>query len=188
MKYAALAAFAFLLSAHSALAQAPAASKSVFIDAVESAGDSKTINHWRYGDGSYNKTKVATRELAITVRNMAAVPGQFTIEYFFVGKPANGTRRFLYDKGTKDVTLAPSAFQKVSVESKELTSNAVRDYYYYGYSYKSGDKPDGWIIRAKVGDEIVRVKTSSPQLDQLAGDKDEFEKFVGKLDPKKKQP
>jgi len=161
-------------------AQAPATSRSVFLDAVESGGDSKTTNNWRTYDGSYSKTKVATRELAITVRNMSAIPGKFTIEYYFVGKPANGTRRFLYDQGTKEVTLAPNAFQKISVESKELSSSSVRDYYWYGYSYKSGDKPDGWIIRAKVGDEVVRVKTSSPQLDQLEKDKDEFAKFVAK--------
>ena len=186
MKRAFLTVLASLLAVSSLLAQVPASSKSVFIDAVESTGDSKTINNWRYSDGSYNKTKVATRELNITVRNMAALPGQFTIEWFFVGKPATGTRRFLYDKGERNVTLAPNAFDKVSVESKELTSNTIRDTFYTGYSYKSGDKPDGWIVRAKVGDEIVRVKTSSPQLEQLHSNKDEFDKLVGKMDSKKK--
>ena len=180
MKLAAIAVFGFLLSAHSVLAQAPATSKSVFIDGVESAGDSKTINHWHYNDGSYNKTKIATRELAITVRNMSALPGQFTIEWFFIGKPASGSGRFLYDKGSQNLTLAPSAFEKLSVESKELTSNSVRDYYYYGYTYNSGDRPDGWIIRAKVGDEVVRVKASNAQLEQLEANKAEFEKFVGR--------
>jgi hypothetical protein len=162
-------------------AQAPATSRSVFIDAVESAGDSRTTNNWRTYDGSYSKTKVASRELAITIRNMSALPGQFSIEWYFVGKPANGTRRFLYDKGEKQVTLTPSSFEKFSVESKDLTSKAVRDsYYYYGYNYKSGDRPDGWIIRAKVGDDVVRVKASSPQLEQLEKNKEEFAKFVEK--------
>ncbi len=195
MKCVSLAVLCTLLAVGSAWAQAPVpasgaggSSKSVFIDASESTGDSKTTNNWRYSDGSYSKTKVATRELNITVRNMSALPGQFTVEWFFVGKPSSGTRRFLYDKGQRNVTLAPSAFEKISVESKELTSNSVRDYYYYGYSYKSGDKPDGWIIRAKVGDEVVRVKTSSPQLDQLESNKAEFERFVGTMDSKKKSP
>lgn len=180
MKCVVFAAVGILIAAGLGKAQEPATSKSVFLDAVESAGDSKTTNNWRTYDGSYSKTRVASRELAITIRNMSAIPGKFTIEWYFVGKPAGGTRRFLYDKGTRDVTLAPSAYEKITVESKDLTSNSVRDYYWYGYSYKSGDRPDGWILRAKVGDEVVRVKASSPQLEQLEKNKAEFERFVGK--------
>jgi hypothetical protein len=164
-------------------AQAPATSRSVFLEAMESAGDSKTTNNWRTYSGSYDKTKVATRELAITVRNMSqTLPGKFTIEWYFIGKPTNGTRRFLYDQGNKEITLAPSAFEKIAVESKELSSRTVRDSYYYsyGYNYKSGDKPDGWIIRAKVNGEVVRVKASSPQLELLEKNKAEFEQFVSR--------
>ena len=58
-----------ILTSASLLAQAPATSKSVFVDAVESAGDSKTTANRRYIDGTYDKTKVATRELAITLRS-----------------------------------------------------------------------------------------------------------------------
>ncbi len=158
--------------------QVPATSKSAYIEAVESAGDSRTTDHWRSVYGSYSKTKAGTRELGITVRNMSALPGQFEIEWYFVGKPANGGRRFLYDKGTRPVTLAPGAFERFAVESKELSSRNTRAGYYYGYNYKSGDKADGWIIRAKVGDEVVRVKASNPQLEQLEKNKEEFSRFV----------
>ncbi len=148
---------------------------------MEGNGDSKTTNNFRSYDGSYSKTRTATRELAITVRNMSAIPGKFTIEWFFVGKPANGTRRFLYDQGTREVTLGPSAFEKFPVESKELSSQTSRDTYYsFNYSYKSGDRPDGWIIRAKVGDDVVRVKASNAQLEQLESNKEEFAKFISK--------
>ena len=163
-------------------AQTSATSRSVFLDAVESAGDSRTTNNWRTMDGSYSKSKVATRELAINVRNMSAAPGEFTIEWYFIGKPASGTQRFIYDKGTRKVTLGPSAFEKFAVESKELSSQVVRDNYYYssGYSFKSGDRPDGWILRAKVGEEVVRVKASNAQLEQLEKNKDDFERLVSK--------
>lgn len=160
-----------------AQAQAPGASKSVFIDVAEAAGDAKTLDRWRSYYGSVSQTKASTRQLGLTVRNMSAVPGEFEIEWYFVGKPAAGTRRFLYDKGTKRVSLAPGTFEKFAVESKELTNHRYNSVY-SGYSYKSGDKADGWIIRAKVGEEVVRVKASSPQLEQLEKNKAEFDRFV----------
>jgi hypothetical protein len=154
-----------------AQAQAPAAtSKSVFLDVVESTGSSKTVNHWRDISGNYSQTRTSSRELNVTVRNMSAAPGEFEIEWYFFGKPASGSGRFLYDKGSKKVSLAPSAFEKVAIDSKELSAHTVRDYYYWGYNYSSGDKADGWIIRAKVGEEVVRVKASTALLEQMAAD------------------
>jgi len=156
----------------------PTASKSVFLDVVESTGSSKTVNHWRDISGAYSQTKTSSRELAVTVRNMSALPGEFEIEWYFFGKPASGTGRFLYDKGSKKVTLAPSAYEKVAIDSKELSNRTTRDYYYYGYNYTSGDKADGWIIRAKAGDEVVRIKASNPLLEQMAQDSEAFAKLT----------
>ena len=179
MKFSAALAVFWLVPFLPLRSQAPATSRSVFIEATESTGTSRTTNHWRTYSGAYSKTKSTTRELDITVRNMSALPGEFEIEWYFIGKPTSGNRRFLYDKGNRTVTLAPGAFEQFAVESKELTSNRVRDYYWYGYSYQSGDKADGWIIRAKVGGEVVRVKTSSAQLEQLEKNPDEFTRLIG---------
>jgi hypothetical protein len=173
-----LAAVCFLtLGLLAANGQAPAGSKSVLLEAVEAAGDATTLNNWRSIYGSVSKTQATSRELGITVRNMSALPGEFDIEWYFVAKPAAGTRRFLYDKGEKHVSLKPSAFEKFAVESRELTNHRYNSAF-SGYSYKSGDKSDGWILRARVGEEIVRVKASNPQLEQLVGNKEEFKKFV----------
>lgn len=163
---------------------ATATSKSVFLDAVESTGSSTTVNHWRDISGNYSQTKTSSKELNITVRNMSQLPGEFGIEWYFFGKPAGGTGRFLYDKGSKKISVAPGAFQKVPVESKELSAHTVRDYYWYGYTYNSGDRADGWVIRAKVGDEVVRVKASNPLLEQMATDPDGFTKLTNKIKKK----
>jgi hypothetical protein len=111
---------------------------------------------------------------------MSALPGEFQIEWYFFGKPANGTGRFLYDKGSKKVMLAPGATEKVSIDSKELSNHTYRGdgYYWYGYNYTSGDKADGWIIRAKVGEEVVRLKASNPVLEQLSQNPDAFAKLT----------
>lgn len=165
--------FVIVLTAHG---QAPATSKSVFLDVVETQGTSKTVNQWRDISGNYSQTKTSTRLLTVNVRNMSPSPGDFDVEWYFFGKPANGSGRFLYDKGSKRVTLAPNAFEKVPIESKELSNHTVRDYYAYSYTYSSGDKADGWIIRVKVGDDVVRVKGSTALLEQLAQDPEAFAK------------
>jgi hypothetical protein len=177
----------FVLMLHLAVAATAGAqtpgvetSKSVFLDVVQSNGSSKTVNQWRDIAGNYSQTKTSSKELTITVRNMSALPGEFNIEWYFFGKPANGTGRFLYDKGSKTVKIAPGAFETFPVESKELSNRTVRDYYYYGYNYTSGDKAEGWLIRAKVGEEVVRLKASSPTLEQLASDEAGFTRLVNK--------
>ena len=70
------------------------------------------------------------------------------------------------------------ASEKLPIESKELSAHSIRDYYYYGYRYTSGDKADGWILRVKAGDELVRVKGSSPLLEQAAADEAAFTKLT----------
>ncbi len=178
--------FGAAVGAHGQIPAAPpttapaATSKSVFLDAVESTANSTTVNHWRDISGNYSQTKISSKELNITVRNMSQLPGEFEIEWYFFGKPANGSGRFLYDKGSKKVSMGPGAFQKLPVDSKELSNHTVRDYYWYGYTYSSGDKADGWVIRAKVGEEVVRVKASNPLLEQMASDPDGFTKLTSK--------
>lgn len=175
---AALACAALLAGSGASQAQTPATSRSVALDATESAGDSTTLDRWRTSAGSNSRTKAVSRQLTISVRNMSgSLPGEFEIEWYFVGKPASGIRRFLYDKGTKRVTLKPGTFEKVTVTSKEL-SNYKYTSVYSGYTYRSGDRADGWIIRAKVGDDVVRVKASNATLEQLEKNPEEFGKFV----------
>jgi hypothetical protein len=160
-------------------AQDTSSSRSVFLDVVESTGNSKTINHWRDISGNYSQTKTSSKDLEVTVRNMSPnLPGEFEVEWYFFGKPASGSGRFCYDKGSKKVTIGPSGSEKVPVESKELSAHTVRDNYWYGYSYTSGDKADGWIIRVKAGGEVVRVKASSPLLEEAAADPAAFEKLT----------
>ena len=158
-----------------ARAQEQAASKSATVDVVESNGNAATLDSWVSAYGSFDKTKATTRALGITVRNMSAsAPGDFEIEWFFFGKPANGGKRFLYDKGAQRLAVKPSAFEKFAVASKELTSERYHSAG-TGYTYHSGDKADGWIVRVKSGGEVIRVKGSSVQFEQLEHDKAGFE-------------
>ena len=159
-------------------AQTAATSRSVTIDAVDSAGNAATLKSWRNVYGSNSRTKAETRQLEIAVRNMSGtLPGDFEVEWFFVGRPAAGTRRFLYDKGSRRISLKPGAFEKFDVESKELNNYRYRSAY-SGYVYRSGDRADGWIVRVKVGEDVVRTKASTVQLEAIEKDKVQFERFV----------
>ena len=164
-----------LFSVPPAHAQAPATSKSATLDVAESQGNAATLARWASSYGSFDKTKAITRALGITVRNMSTnTPGDFEIEWFFFGKPAGGGKRFLYDKGSQRLAMKPSAMEKFVAGSKELVSARYHSAY-SGYTYHSGQKADGWIVRVKSGDEVIRVKGSDAQMEQLEHDKVGFE-------------
>ena len=157
---------------------AAATSKNCSLDVVESAGTgTKSTITQTYTYGSTMSAKLATSKLTITLRNMAPQPGNFTVEYYFVGKSLRNGGTFCYDKGSKAVPLGGGAFQDVVVESKSLESHTYRAGY-DGHSNKMGEKPGGWIVLVKVGSAVVTTKTSSSQLDQLLSDKDAFDKFI----------
>ena len=158
-------------------------SKSCSLDVVESAGTgTKSTITQTYAFGSTMSAKLATSKLTITLRNMAAQPGDFTVEYYYVGKSLRNGETFCYDKGSKAVPLGGGAFQNVVVESKSLESHTYRAGY-DGHSNKMGEKPGGWIVLVKAGSAIVATKTSSSQLDDLLSDKDAFDKFVNHTSP-----
>ena len=167
-----------LLSVPPAPAQAPATSKSATVDVVESNGNAAMLDSWATAYGSFEKTKATTRALGITVRNMSATaPGEFEIEWFFFGKPASGGTRFLYDKGSKPLAVKPSGVEKFAIASKELVSERYHSAY-SGYTYHSGKKADGWLVRVKSGGEVIRVKGSDAQLEQIERDKARFEALL----------
>ena len=167
-----------ILSAH---AQVPATSKSATLDVAESQGNAANLARWASSYGSFDKTKATTRALGITVRNMSTTAqGEFEVEWFFFGKPAGGGKRFLYDKGSQRLAMKPSAMEQFVAASKEL----VRQRYhsaYSGYTYHSGQKADGWIVRVKSGEEVIRVKGSDAQMEQLERDKVGFEAMLKTL-------
>jgi hypothetical protein len=164
-----------------ALAEPALQSRNVSIE-VKEAADAATVDRGT-GNARHSKTVVAKRELTITARNMSvSLPGEFEIEWFFVAKTPGGERRFLFDKGSRRIALQPGLTEKFVTESKELTNErSIRTDGNATYTYNRGGKPDGWIVRAKVREEVVCLKASRAQLEQLAKDSAQFQKFVEKI-------
>ncbi len=154
-------------------------SKSVYLD-VKSSTSSSTLAASRDSFSSYYYKKQAKSSvLEVSVRNMSPLPGKFSLEWYFFGRPTSGSKRFLFDRGQKDIELKPGAFTKIELESDELTSSRARSYYGY-YHYRSGDKADGWAIRALVGKEVVRIKASNPNYERIMEDESELARYIEK--------
>jgi hypothetical protein len=158
-------------------AEAEAESKSVFMDVEYVTAGTATDVHWRSVYGSYGKTQRQSKALLIEVRNMSKLPGRFRVEWYFIGKPLSGTKRFIYDHGAKDVELDGGDFTKLEVESDDLTSTRFRSRS-GRYYYKSGDKADGWLVRAISGDEVVRVKASSVAYEKYGRDEEQLQRLI----------
>jgi len=158
-------------------AQTPQTSRSATIDVEERAGNANALNSWRSVYGSSERTLAMTRNYTIVVRNLSAQPGEFDVEWFLVAKPAGGSRRFVYDRGQRHVSLKGGAFEKLVVAGKELSNyryhSAVSD-----RTWKSGTKADGWVVRVKADGEVIRIKTSDPQLEQMVKKPEEFDRFI----------
>lgn len=152
-------------------------SQSVFLDVKDLGTNLASNENWRSVWGSYSKSVTRARGLEISLRNPAKVPGEYVVDWYFFATSVRGGKRFLFDRDSKAITLPPGGIQKATVISDTLKSHTTRyayDYYYYNSSYKSGTKPEGWIVTVSVGGKVIRVKTSGAQLDELYKKTDEF--------------
>jgi hypothetical protein len=156
-------------------------SQSVFVDVKDLGSNVSSSTNWRSVWGSYSKDVTRARALEITLRNSAKLPGEFLVEWYFFAVPARGGKRFLFDRGSKPVTMAPGAIEKATVVSDELNSSRSHytyDYYSYSRTHKSGTRPEGWIVAVSAGGKLLRVKTSSAQIEELYKKSDEFKALV----------
>jgi hypothetical protein len=158
-------------------AMAQTESKSAYLDVKYVTAGTATDVHWRSVYGSFGKTQHESKALLIEVRNMSQNPAKFGIEWYFIGKPIRGTTRFIYDHGSKEVELAGGALTRLEVASDELSSTRYRSSS-GRYYYKSGDKADGWIVRALAGGEVIRVKASSSQYEKYGSDNEQLKQLM----------
>lgn len=160
-------------------------SKMVALDATTDIEKQDTNYNWVKPSGRYKKTTETTTALTITARNASpSLDGEFTIEWWFVAKKlhgsTNGFGQFAQSNGSKTISLKAGTSEVVVAESdpeKLVTKHKI-----HHPTHEYGKKVEGWIVRAKVGDEVVRVKASTPMLEAMASNKIEFDKFVGEKD------
>ena len=114
------------------------------------------------------------------MRNLGTSPTQARLEWYFIahkegGRP--GPAVYIWDSGKQDISVAPGAEDKETLESTALaqtltqTSTGSATGFINGQlvtttgsggSNRSGAKPAGWIVRLMDGDQILRVQSLLP--------------------------
>ncbi len=159
-----------------------ATSQSIFLDVKDLGTNVSTSKNWCSVWGSYSKNVTRARALELTLRNPSKLPGEFLVEWYFFAKPAQGGKRFLSGSDAKTINIAPGGIEKATVVSDTLNSSATHyasDYYDYSTTYKTGSKPEGWIVTVSTGSKMICLKTSSAQLEEIYKKPDQFKTLVG---------
>ena len=120
-----------------------------------------------------------TRSVAIriAVTNMKATPSKVTLEWFFVAKVQTGNTRWVFDKGTEEVTVDAKTLFDEPRTSKDLVEAG---YSYLGSGSRTayGDKIEGYIVRVMSGTKILAIAASSNPLEQIGRDPVKLEALI----------
>jgi hypothetical protein len=118
-------------------------------------------------------------DLNVEVRNLARVPDNAKLEWFFYARNVKGGEPRLFDSGSQDVTIEPTGTSKVELQSKSLVSKVERKLYSTdgvnaaGFNpstasvNRSGEKPVGWVVRISDGPNVLAVRASSQSYETL---------------------
>ena len=125
----------------------------------------------------------------VQVSNFAAMPEEATVEWYVFAKEAASPGRhaqqatpYVHDKGSEKITVGPRKtvelfFQPkpiVAITNKSSSSMTERSSADRSVSTQlsassetSGEKFVGWIVRLKVGEDLVAVRASNAALEEM---------------------
>jgi hypothetical protein len=135
-------------------------------------------------DYKSNRTKNSGLGLDVKVRNLAPAQDQATIEWYFFGKAVeknNLGKEFIFDTGSKQISINPGAEEDLPVRSSDLTMKEERHLHINtgtsstggaippaASTKKSGAKVSGWMVRLIAEGKVLAVRASSTTLEDLA--------------------
>ncbi|MEA3188989.1 MAG: hypothetical protein QOD99_2819 [Chthoniobacter sp.] len=155
-----------------------APSEGVFLD-VRDAGNDVSSGHsanttWT-GDVVIKNSKKRDKSLEIVVRNSGGEAKSATLQWFFVSLGAADGEKQIFDRGTKDLELAPTSSQSNTVTSKELQSTQISR---NGEAQAKGRKIYGWIVRLLDDDDkVIAQKCSDGMLEAVTRDAAKLQKL-----------
>lgn len=200
---------AALVGAGTLSAQSPIRNHSLSMDVrpVSSGGATRSKNSLNIQEGPQYPGYYQTRDqnfsstrrrgsgvgLAVEVRNLSRSTDQVVVEWYFLGKPARGGDLFVFDFGSRPLSVASASREIVEIESEKLTSTVERTLNFRsGYDggpqnnlpsasvKKSGSKAAGWIVRLMAENQVLQVRASSPSLERLGQDGEQLRRLSGK--------
>ena len=119
----------------------------------------------------------------LTVRNFGPQADNVRVEWYFVADPikkhgATG-EDYIFDKGSKDVSLAAGATQQFTADSKEIATTEKKTealhgggkhHQNFGQTKEGGSKVRGWFVRVMADGKVIDAKGSSQEYEDTAKD------------------
>lgn len=139
--------------------------------------DSGRTTHF---DDGYDSSKSYNRtvSLKINVRNMSTNEIPVKIQALFVAESQGyGGQDGIYCKRETEAKLTARESHDFSTESDALAGHVYKSTY-SSYSYKSGSKFKGYIVRVFANDQLVEVNGSQPSLQKVGWDEKALKKML----------
>jgi hypothetical protein len=131
-----------------------------YVRLEDKGSDSDTDTNWHSTYGS-EKEKSETHTFSLKIRNNNAGEKTYIVEWYFIAEDLKGKNTWIYDWGSKEVTLAHGKKTEFQVSSKEITGVDTK-YRYSNYRERTteGGEYDGYLVTVRVGDEFIKQLTS----------------------------
>lgn len=149
------------------------------------------------------QTRNHTTTLRVNMRSLDKTPDEVTVEWYFFGKTVQNHRsgkEFVFDSGTKTVSIAPTGGATFDVTSKVAQTKRTttttannnnnnntagnRNISYNTTENQSGTEISGWVVRMVVDGKVLDAKGSDFKYTDAAKDPDKFAALkAGKENP-----
>jgi hypothetical protein len=134
----------------------------VTVRAQHKSGSSTSDYSYRSRWGSYARTVTSTKDIEVTVTQPRKEKQALKLEFFFIIK--GNSKRYAKKAGVLDLPEGEGS----SVFSTSAKQGQER-WIYMGFRESSGERIEGWLVRALNNDRIIGIAASSPRLEELAG-------------------
>src|SRR5438309_11846461 len=138
-----------------------ATASSLSISAKNVGSATSTSYHWATSCGSDDRDFFTQQDVELEAHNLSSLPAKIVVDFYFVGQPEHQAEpRKLFSKRTFDVDVAPGYQKRVSLRSDVLKSNETL-YVTLGEQYNSGYQITGWLLQARVPNEMKAFASAS---------------------------
>ena len=169
-------ALALLVSAAASLAQTAVRPPQMRLEVKRKSDSDTEQSSSRYG-GSFSKAQEKALELTMTVRNLERTTQSVVLAWYYVANPLDSKfDNYIYDKGTQNLSLAPSTFAAVTNKSKTLESSMKGSR--HSATVKTGAKPFGYIVTLGSTSAVWQVIASPSSLEKAARSTNEMAKLL----------
>jgi hypothetical protein len=147
----------------------------VTIRAQHRSGGSSADYSYKASWGSYVRTVKSVKDIEVTISQARKEKQPVKIEFFFVIK--GDSKRYAKKAGELDLPEG----EGTAVFSASAKQNQQR-WVYLGYHERSGERIEGWLVRAVKEERILGIAASTPSLEEMAANPERLEALLAAPD------